>query len=78
MEKELILEDGAGVGGPPTPIDMVIMATGHKKECIIPREDRLNGLFLVGFSNDRFLPIRTIGEEAEHAAKKIVSSHTKK
>jgi ribulose 1,5-bisphosphate synthetase/thiazole synthase len=56
------------------PIDLVIMATGYKKVCIIGREDRLNGLYRCGFGNDRFLPLRSIGEEAETIAKEIAES----
>jgi len=55
-----------------TTIDMVILATGYKEECsLIDREDRLNGLYKIGFGNDRFLPIRSIGEEAGYIAKEI-------
>ena len=55
----------------PVPIDFVILATGYKKECIVTREDRLNGLFLCGFGNDKFLPLRSIGEDAKAIASEI-------
>jgi putative flavoprotein involved in K+ transport len=74
ITRELVFEDGVGAGGAPVSIDMVIMATGYKKECIVTREDRLNGLFLVGFGNDRLLPLKTIGEEAERIAREIEDS----
>jgi cation diffusion facilitator CzcD-associated flavoprotein CzcO len=70
----LTFEDGHGTQGARVPIDLVIMATGYKKICIIGREDRLNGLYRCGFGNDRFLPLRSIGEEAETIAKEIAES----
>eukprot|EP00587_Corethron_hystrix_P014639 CAMPEP_0113298612 /NCGR_PEP_ID=MMETSP0010_2-20120614/987_1 /TAXON_ID=216773 ORGANISM="Corethron hystrix, Strain 308" /NCGR_SAMPLE_ID=MMETSP0010_2 /ASSEMBLY_ACC=CAM_ASM_000155 /LENGTH=58 /DNA_ID=CAMNT_0000151701 /DNA_START=9 /DNA_END=185 /DNA_ORIENTATION=+ /assembly_acc=CAM_ASM_000155 len=48
------------------------MATGYQggeKEGW--REDRLNGLYQVGFGDDKFLPLRSIGEEAERVAEEI-------
>jgi putative flavoprotein involved in K+ transport len=73
-KKELFFEDGAGTVGEPIEVDVVIMATGYEKECIFPREDRLNGMFLVGFGSDKFLPLKTIGEDAERIAQDIAQS----
>ena len=57
-------------------IDMVILATGYKEECVIEREDRLNGLYKCGFSkSDRFLPLRTISEDAKCIADDIAESY---
>lgn len=55
-------------------IDMVILAIGYKEDCVVQREDRLNGLFRLGFKNDRFLPLKSIGEEAKKIANDIESS----
>lgn len=57
------------------PVDLVILATGYKQDCIISREDRLNGLFKCGFGNDRLLPLQSIGEEAETIANEIARSY---
>ena len=54
----VVFEDVAGTGGTAVSIDMVIMATGYKKDCLVAREDQLNGLFLAGFGNDRLFPWR--------------------
>merc|ERR1712157_100909 len=55
-------------------ITMAIMAIGYtRKEESETREDRLNGLFKVGFGNDQFLPLKSIGEEAEIVAEQIVN-----
>ena len=64
-------KDAVGTGSIGVPIDMVILATGYKDERLIAREDRLNGLFLVGFKNKRLLPLKTIGEEAKQVATDI-------
>lgn len=69
--KDLVFEDGAGAGGTSIPIDMVIMATGYKEESVVSRDDKLNGLYRVGFGNDRLLPLKTIGEDAEAIAREI-------
>ncbi len=53
------------------PVDLVILATGYEQDCVISREDRLNGLYKCGFGNDRLLPLQSIGEEAETIAKEI-------
>jgi hypothetical protein len=54
---------------------MVIMATGY--DCttnpLVTRADPLNGLYTCGFGNDRFLPLQSIGEEAQTIAKEIVA-----
>jgi len=55
-------------------VDMVILANGYIQDCIIKREDRLNGLYKCGFSADRFLPLKSIGEEARAIANDIESS----
>jgi len=56
-------------------VDMVILATGYREECIIEREDRLNGLYKCGFGkSDRFLPLRSISEDAKRIANDIVHS----
>lgn len=58
-----------------TKIDMVILATGYKEECIVEREDKLNGLFKIGFGNDNFLPLRSISDEAMNIAEEIVAGY---
>jgi len=55
-------------------INMVILAIGYKEDCVLGREDRLNGLYKLGFKNDRFLPLKSIGEEAKKIAIDIESS----
>ena len=70
----VVFEDVAGTGGTAVSIDMVIMATGYKKDCLVAREDQLNGLFLAGFGNDRLFPLETIGEEAVSSARKIAQN----
>ncbi|KAL3784089.1 hypothetical protein HJC23_012278 [Cyclotella cryptica] len=55
---------------PPVKVEMIILATGYKEECIVDREDRPNGLFRLGVGND-FLPIRSISEEAELIVEEI-------
>ena len=57
-----------------TKIDMVILAIGYKEDCVLGREDRLNGLYKLGFKNDRFLPLKSIGEEAKAIATEIEST----
>ena len=74
--KEICFEDGAGVAGAHVSVEVAIMATGYKKDCVIAREDRLNGIFMVGFGNDKFLPLKSIGEEAEVIADAILESKT--
>lgn len=55
-----------------TAIEMVILATGYKEDCsLIDREDKLNGLYKIGFGKDRFLPLRSIGEEAKEIVEEI-------
>ena len=56
------------------PVDLVILATGYKRDCVIGREDRLNGLYKCGFGDDRFLPLQSIAEEAEKIANDIASN----
>ncbi|KAL7536359.1 hypothetical protein ACHAXR_007115 [Thalassiosira sp. AJA248-18] len=64
----------AGTAG--TKIDMVILATGYQEECVVDREDRLNGLYKCGFGkSDRFLPLRSISEEAKCIAEDISASY---
>jgi indole-3-pyruvate monooxygenase len=58
---------------PRVPVDLVILATGYQQDCLITREDRLNGLYKCGFGNDRLLPLRSIGEEAQRIATEITS-----
>ncbi|KAL9183087.1 hypothetical protein ACHAXT_004874 [Thalassiosira profunda] len=59
-----------------TKIDMVILATGYREESVIGREDRLNGLYKCGFGrSDRFLPLRSIGEDAKNIADDIARSY---
>ena len=55
-------------------INMVILATGYKEDCVVKREDRLNGLYKCGFNADRFLPLKSIGEEAKKIAIEIEST----
>ena len=54
-----------------TKIEMVILATGYKQDCLVDREDKVNGLYRIGFGKDRFLPLRSIGEEAKSIAEEI-------
>jgi hypothetical protein len=57
-------------------IDMVILATGYQDRSIVEREDRLNGLYKCGFSkSDHFLPLLTIGEDANWIADDIAASY---
>jgi cation diffusion facilitator CzcD-associated flavoprotein CzcO len=56
---------------PPVQIDMLILATGYEIECLVTREDKLNGLFLIGLKNDKLLPLKSIGDDAEVIAKEI-------
>jgi len=57
-------------------IEMVILATGYQEECVIGREDRLNGLYKCGFAkSDRFLPLQSICEEAKFIAEDIAASY---
>ena len=56
-------------------IDMVILATGYREGCVIEREDRLNGLYKCGFVCDRFLPLKSIGEDAKAIADDIAASY---
>ena len=55
---------------------MVILATGYREECVVEREDRLNGLYKCGFGkSDRFLPILSISEDARGIADDISASY---
>lgn len=55
-----------------TAIDMVILATGYKEGCtLVDREDKLNGMYKIGFGKDRFLPLRSIGDEAKEIVEEI-------
>jgi hypothetical protein len=80
--KSLMFDDNANAlaspndhNGATVAIDMVIMATGY--DCttnpLVTRADPLNGLYTCGFGNDRFLPLQSIGEEAQTIAKEIVA-----
>ena len=54
---------------------MAIMATGYtttKESSSSLRQDRLNGLFKVGFGHDNYLPLKSIGEEAKIVAEHII------
>ena len=56
-------------------ITMAIMATGYtttKESSSSLRQDRLNGLFKVGFGHDNYLPLKSIGEEAKIVAEHII------
>lgn len=55
-------------------LKVYITDTGYKEDCVVEREDRLNGLFRLGFKNDRFLPLKSIGEDAKKIATDIESS----
>lgn len=46
-------------------IDMIILATGYKEECIVDREEPHNGLYKLGFGNDNFLPLHSMTKEAK-------------
>jgi hypothetical protein len=60
----------------PIPIDMVLFATGYQQtDSLITREDRLNGLYQCGFGSDRFLPLQSIGEQAQTIAKQIAGDY---
>jgi len=58
-----------------TKIEMVILATGYKQDCLVDREDKVNGLYKIGFGKDRFLPLRSIGEEAKSIAEEISNAY---
>ena len=84
VDKEGVVRfcDQATVGGlassstSQTKIDLVILGTGYKEECIIGREDRLNGLYKCGFGqSDRFLPLKSIGEDAKCIGEDIAASY---
>jgi len=79
-EREVIFFDQPTVGNHSpastgTKIDMVILATGYKQECLIDREDRVNGLYKCGFGEDMFLPLRSISDEARVIAEDIAASY---
>ena len=62
--------------GRKTAIDMVILATGYNEECsLVDRDDKLNGLFKIGFGKDRFLPLRSIGDEAKEIVEEISKAY---
>jgi cation diffusion facilitator CzcD-associated flavoprotein CzcO len=68
--------DGPSLQSVEAEIDMVILATGYQEECIVEREDRLNGLYKCGFSNsDRFLPLLSISEDAKGIVDDIAVSY---
>ena len=68
--------DSPGAKSQTVKIDFVVLATGYKTDCFVGREDRLNGLYKCGFAqSDRFLPIRTICEEAKRIADDIVINY---
>lgn len=68
--------DNPGANSQTVKIDLVVLATGYKTDCLVGREDRLNGLYKCGFAqSDRFLPIRTICEEAKMIADDILSNY---
>jgi hypothetical protein len=73
-DSSLQFEDGPDAPGSEALIDFVIMATGYEKQCIVTRDDPLNGLFLCGFGNDFLLPIRSISENAAAIAMEIEST----
>lgn len=57
-----------------TKIEFVILATGYEEDCIVGREDRINGLYKCGFGKDYFLPLKSIGDDAKLIAREISSS----
>ncbi len=57
------------------PVEMVILATGYQHDCLISRQDRLNGLYSCGFGSERLLPIPTMVEDAQQIAKEIASDY---
>jgi len=63
-------EDSPGVTGVPLNISMVILCTGYDESVpeFAVRASPGQGVFKVGFSNPRLLPLRTIGEEAADVA----------
>jgi Pyridine nucleotide-disulphide oxidoreductase len=67
----ILFHEGICATHPPIKINMVILATGYKADCIIAREDRMNGLFHIGLGKDRLLPIKSIGDDAEAISKEI-------
>jgi hypothetical protein len=74
--KVVHFSDGPTVRNAGTEIDMVILATGYREECVVEREDRLNGLFKCGFGkSDRFLPLLSINEDARGIADDIAASY---
>ena len=74
--KVVHFSDGPTVRNAGTVIDMVILATGYREECVVEREDRLNGVYKCGFGkSDRFLPILSISEDARGIADDISASY---
>jgi hypothetical protein len=70
-------DDGPTVQNGGTKIEMVILATGYQEDCLVEREDRLNGLYKCGFGkSDRFLPLLSISEDAKCIAEDIAASYS--
>lgn len=63
---EVMFDDGKVLS-----FDVAILATGYQSDRIVMREDRYNGLYCCGFGNEKFLPIKTLSEEAEKIAMEI-------
>lgn len=62
------------VAGLRVKVDMVILATGYKEQCIVDREDRPSGLYKLGFGNDNFLPLYSMCKEAQGIVEEIAAS----
>lgn len=54
------------------PVDLVIMATGYMTiDPLVTRAEPLNGLYTCGFGKERFLPLHSIGEQAQKIARDV-------
>jgi uncharacterized protein len=58
-----------------TKIEMVILATGYKQDCVVDREDRPSGLYKVGFGDDNFLPLHSMCKEVEVVVDEIAAGY---
>jgi hypothetical protein len=76
-EKGVVFFDHSNVAvlAKPVKIELVILATGFKEECVVDREARPNGLYKLGFGNDKFLPLRSTCDESREIVKEIAASY---
>merc|ERR1712071_68880 len=83
-DRPMILNDSISVPSETsmagTRIDMAILATGYREECVVEREDRPSGMYTCGLGgrSDRFLPLQSIGEEARRIAEDVAALYPKR